>query len=336
MYVEDVECFERMFEYFYTGMIDFKKTNLLLLLELCMQFDVPRLCSEVTSYLSANLTASNAFEVFEYARSRLGKPHNLTCKSLEYVLKRFSTIFRESPASICHLSSASLRYLLKNDKLDVCLEFYAFTALKYWAEHTNAKEDEIKALLPYIRFIQIDVDRLRNLVRPSKLGVVCPEMFKLYMDAMEFHASPVEMQPYISICEHWRRKRETYRSGEFVSYKWTFKWSTLNSWAYHCTQLQGYKLFATLGKHEDGTFGMYFAPTANEHRQFCLRAELKVYLFNKDNVPLCPEMKLDPTVFKSDAKTPLNSIAKGWATKIVPGMLVDDIIVMKLKARVCD
>lgn len=123
--------------------------------------------------------------------------------------------------------------------------------------------------------------------------------------------------------------------------------------------------FATLGKHEDGTFGMYFVPSANEQKQFCLKAELKVYLTNEDNVALCPErmfplhfaifsvlsafeysevsntnlfiaVKLEPTIFKSDSKTPLNSIAKGWATKIVPSMLVNDVIVMKIKAKICE
>jgi hypothetical protein len=48
---------------------------------------------------------------------------------------------------------------LKSDKLCVSMEFYAFMALRFWAEHTNAKEPEIKELLPLIRFTQIGMKR---------------------------------------------------------------------------------------------------------------------------------------------------------------------------------
>jgi hypothetical protein len=101
------------------------------------------------------------------------------------------------------VSHTSLKELLKSDKLHISMEFYAFMALRYWAEHTNAKECEIREVLPFIRFAQIgtfiiiyfilfylflmfeiDVDRLRNLVRPSKLGVMCPDLYKHYMDAL--------------------------------------------------------------------------------------------------------------------------------------------------------
>jgi len=301
-----------------------------------LQFDVPRLCTDVCTYLSANLTFGNAFEVYEFARTRLEKNNVLATKALDFVLANFFHIFRGYPPSICYLSPVSLRDILKSDKLNVSMEFYAFMALRFWAEHTNAKDPEIRELLPFIRFIQIDVDRLRNLVRPSKLGTVCCELYKYYMDTMEYHASSSDMQPILNIPEDWRRKRDLYRPSEFISFKWKFKWSSLTSWVYNWTHLQGYKLFATLGKHEDGTFGMYFVPSANEQKQFCLKAELKVYLTNEENIPLCPELKLEPTIFKSDSKTPLNSIAKGWATKIVPSMLINDIIVMKIKARICD
>ena len=96
-------------------------------------------------------------------------------------------------------------------------------ALRVWAEYTNAKEQEVRELLPLIRFTQIgrnkvvrgrerrgrrereqdiknpslpflhfflfiitlaDVDRLRNLVRPSRLGSTCCDLFKYYMDAL--------------------------------------------------------------------------------------------------------------------------------------------------------
>eukprot|EP00026_Physarum_polycephalum_P003558 Phypoly_transcript_03571.p1 GENE.Phypoly_transcript_03571~~Phypoly_transcript_03571.p1 ORF type:complete len:657 (+),score=131.73 Phypoly_transcript_03571:227-2197(+) len=336
VYVEDVQSFEKMFEYFYTGTIDFKNSNLLSLLELCIQFDVPRLSCDVCSYLSANITFGNAFEVFEFARTRLDKGNPLSVKSMEFVLGNFFSIFRGYPPSIRYLSHTSLKELLINDKLNVSMEFYAFMALRYWAEHTNAKEFEIRELLPAIRFAQIDVDRLRNLVRPSKLGVLCPDLFRHYMDALEYHASSVDMQPMLGVCDLWRRKRDFYKVSEFIPINWKFKWSGLTSWVYNWTHLQGYKLFATLGKHEDGTFGMYFVPSANEQKQFCLKAELKVYLLNEENIPLCPELKLEPTIFKSDSKTPLNSIAKGWATKINPALLVNDMIVMKIKARICE
>lgn len=336
VYVEDVQSFEKMFEYFYTGMIDFKNANLLSLLELCLQFDVPRLSGDVSSYLSANINQGNAFEIFEFSRMRLEQGNSLAVKSMEFVLANFFNIFRGYPPSIRYLSHTTLKELLQSDKLNVSMEFYAFMALRYWAEHTNAKECEIRELLPYVRFAQIDVDRLRNLVRPSKLGIVCPEMFKYYMDAMEYHASAPDMQPMLGVCENWRKKREHYRGSEFVSISWKFKWSGLTSWVYHWTHLQGYKLFATLGKHEDGTFGMYFVPSANEQKQFCLKAELKVNLLNEEYAALCPELKLEPTIFKSDSKTPLNSVAKGWATKINPQALVNDMIVMKIKARICE
>ena len=57
-----------------------------------MQFDVPRLQSDVSSYLSANITLGNAFEVFEFARAHLTlteKGNPLAIKSMEYVLGNF-------------------------------------------------------------------------------------------------------------------------------------------------------------------------------------------------------------------------------------------------------
>lgn len=66
-------------------------------------------------------------------------------------------------------------------------------------------------LLFFFLIIFLDVDRLRNLVRPSKLGLVCPELFKYYMTALEYHASSPEMQPLLTMCDSWRKKREGFR-----------------------------------------------------------------------------------------------------------------------------
>lgn len=54
--MDDVASFEKMFEYFYTGTIDFKNTNLLKLLELCLQVLIVSFESESerkSNYLSA-------------------------------------------------------------------------------------------------------------------------------------------------------------------------------------------------------------------------------------------------------------------------------------------
>lgn len=53
---------------------------------------MPRLCTDVCTYLSSNLVHGNAFEVYEFARTSLEPTNILAVKSMEFVLGNFFSV----------------------------------------------------------------------------------------------------------------------------------------------------------------------------------------------------------------------------------------------------
>jgi len=311
-------------------------------LRIAEQFDSKKLCDECCAYLSPRLKECTICELYEFTRHR-DINETLVKEAFKFILRKIVNIYRYFPRTLAQLSHHSLLEIIKSEDLIVSTEYYVFEIVSTWVILNQKTYEESKDLWDLVRFPFIDIDRLRNLVRPSAPMTRFIELQKSYTDCLEYNLSSEESKSLLAIPDGWRTRRPSYKESDTCHASWNVNWADLlNISACKNFDLQGYKATIFVRRRPENELMIMFFPVYSKHAT-CLRAEADLKIYNTSGKPVTPILHQEPRAFKRESnngnglekKQVTNNACAVWKYKIVdPGLILNDTLIVNIQARV--
>eukprot|EP01127_Copromyxa_protea_P011389 TRINITY_DN2861_c0_g1_i1.p1 TRINITY_DN2861_c0_g1~~TRINITY_DN2861_c0_g1_i1.p1 ORF type:complete len:448 (+),score=52.67 TRINITY_DN2861_c0_g1_i1:122-1465(+) len=168
-----VEAVKELLRYIYTYEVQLEGSNVLELLYLGKQYELPLLVTACHAYLEAHLRVENVLDIYS---SALPINEVSLLSNCESIISQNSETFIQ--ASFLTLPAQTVIAILKLEELPIT-EIELFEVCYSWAKNQKSLES-INDLLPYIRFPTMSITELSTIVATSQV-LEQEELFELLL-----------------------------------------------------------------------------------------------------------------------------------------------------------
>lgn len=178
---QNLDAFQLLLNYMYTGAVVIDKTNVSELLRLANHFLVVKLKSYCAEYLERYLDLSNCLSVKDMAE-KYNLP-GLQKNAAVFIQNHIVEVFDQS--EILEIASGKLELLLK-DKQYVIPQHVMLSFICKWVEHNISKrENDLRLLLTFVTWDSIDRQYIENLAKTCSLFQRNPKCMYLLLACLE-------------------------------------------------------------------------------------------------------------------------------------------------------